>query len=338
MARRLTPLEEAIARRAAAARAAAPPQERPVLRGTPAPARRMTDPPPVVRGTPNPSRIPGRTGGRPVLANPTPPVSRRPTTPGAPNWATPGRDTFIERATPNTPAAAPPPRRRRPVSQANPAADAVARSTTSSGSPPRTSGGSPSRPASSGGGTPRTAAPRPVSGEKREMAAPKKGTLRAKAAKSKAKFDSFDKETRNAALQDFKATHQWARSGDEDAVKQAVAYLLSKEKGRFGSQRYSDGGPGDFEVDRPRMTDGARQPGPGPITNPVNLPATDGKADPGLTPRGDGSRMTPGPSRMRLRDPNDIDLDALLRAIAPQPPARRPAVRRGRTATSPTRR
>jgi hypothetical protein len=58
----------------------------------------------------------------------------------------------------------------------------------------------------------------------------KPGTLRTKAAKAKVDPGSFDKDLFNRAVSRFVSTHKWARqAGQEDAVRQAVAYLLSKE-------------------------------------------------------------------------------------------------------------
>lgn len=112
------------------------------------------------------------------------------------------------------------------------------------------------------------------------MAARQNGIAQ-KAKRSKAQFDTFDPKTANAALTDFKATHAWARDGDQDEVKKAVAYLLSKEGGRYGSQRYAQ--PGDAQTLQPGTP-------PPPAGAPARNPAADAvmasAPGPRLTPSG----------------------------------------------------
>ena len=69
--------------------------------------------------------------------------------------------------------------------------------------------------------------------------AARRNGIAARAARSDADFDSIDPALREQALEDFKATHDWTDTAEEDVVRKTVAYLLSRRGGRFGSESYN---------------------------------------------------------------------------------------------------
>jgi len=106
----------------------------------------------------------------------------------------------------------------------------------STSSTPRTSSPRAPAPASPPPSGAKPSGPKSTTGNTQKQD-PVSNTLRRKARQANVSPGSFDKGALNRAVSRFTATHAWARQpGQEDAVKQAAAFLLSKESKFYGAK------------------------------------------------------------------------------------------------------
>lgn len=184
--------------------------------GAPGPPKPNADPHPL-RGTPlDRSKAPSL----PMPSTGTP----KALTPKARPWYQKGKESAP--STPGAPAAA---AIRNQVAKSAPAASSAPRSSSAPSPAPVAPKASPGAK----GAVPKASSTGQGNHERRP-------NLRRKARQAGIDPGAFDKKTLNQAVAKFASTHKWARQpGQEDAVRQAAAYLLSKEHGFYNGSRKS---------------------------------------------------------------------------------------------------